>query len=378
MPFRILIAVLFALPLVAAQWTPAGTLPSTAPAVAAFTLPDGRVLVLHDGGTTALGTAGGWSAGPSLTVPRIAFAAAQLPSGVVVVVGGAPGGDPSAALRRVEAFLPWTGAWYDAGDVLATGRADPFVAVLPSGRLLVAGGRRAPTDPAETPGQLVLTSAEILDPVTRTSAPAAAMAAPHWQGRAARLAGGDVLVVGGNAGSSGSWEGAAEVYREALDAWLPVAGDIGPRAGFALTALPDGGALVTGGTHVYAGLPLAALRYRSGPRAFAAAGQPRAQRAYHGAAALPDGRVLVFGGDVVDGDPVSSEVWVPWTQRFAPSAALIAPRALPVALPRRFRVLAIGGGGFAPVPTVEAWAADPAWLDALRSLAAPLPLIAAG
>ena len=93
-----------------------------------------------------------WTAGPPLRTARVKHAAVALPGGGLLVVGGAPGAEANEQFSDTELLR---GGRFVAGPPLTDGRyklADA-VAVLPDGRVVVAGG---PT-------------VDVLDPATGTT-----------------------------------------------------------------------------------------------------------------------------------------------------------------------------------------------------------------
>src|ERR1035437_3945072 len=78
-----------------------------------------------------------WSAAGSLITARNAHTATLLPSGKVLVAGGEDTG--GNALASAELYDPATNTWSAAGS-LTTGRYAHTATRLPSGQVLVAGG----------------------------------------------------------------------------------------------------------------------------------------------------------------------------------------------------------------------------------------------
>lgn len=127
----------------------------------AILLADGRVLVTGNDGGWAIGdprddTAlvdlgtpadGRWTAGSALNKPRGVFAAIALADGRVLVTGGLnqgtagclDGGDNPQSFSSTYVYDPGADTWERAG-LLTTARSDPAIALLPDGRVLVAGG----------------------------------------------------------------------------------------------------------------------------------------------------------------------------------------------------------------------------------------------
>ena len=80
---------------------------------------------------------GTWTATGSLGTARYAHTATLLPSGKVLVAGGIRYG--SSALSSAELYDPASGTWTATGS-LGTARANHTATLLPSGKVLVAGG----------------------------------------------------------------------------------------------------------------------------------------------------------------------------------------------------------------------------------------------
>ena len=117
-----------------------------------------------------------WTTTGSMTTPRFLPTATLLPSGKVLVAGGLSGaGSP---LASAELYDPAAGTWSATGS-MATGRTFHTATLLPSGKVLVAGGA----------GPDVLASAELYDPVTGT------WSATALHGNDARIPHGDAACV---------------------------------------------------------------------------------------------------------------------------------------------------------------------------------------
>ncbi len=111
---------------------------------------DGRVLVTG-GRNAGLDTnnqssveiydpvAGTWALAAPMSVPRALQSATLLPNGDVLVVGGARVGNGTNVNASAEIYHPATDTWR-AIPALSTPRAGPAAALLPGGRVLVAGG----------------------------------------------------------------------------------------------------------------------------------------------------------------------------------------------------------------------------------------------
>jgi uncharacterized protein YjbI with pentapeptide repeats/N-acetylneuraminic acid mutarotase len=136
------------------QWTLTGALNMPRFGHTATLLRSGQVLVA--GGTdAALGqqgylyptaaelydpATGQWTLTGALHTARFAHTATVFPSGQVLVAGGF-GSDPSqSVLASTEVYNPVTGQWTPTAVALNTPRANHTATLLPSGRVLVAGG----------------------------------------------------------------------------------------------------------------------------------------------------------------------------------------------------------------------------------------------
>lgn len=117
--------------------------------------------------------------------------------------GGSTGG--FTVYASAELYDPNSGTWSPTG-AMAAGRSSHSAAVLPDGRVLVAGGHSLNAN-----GPLELVSAELYHPQTGGWTPAAPIRAPRATFAAADLPG-RVLVMGGFNLTPGSLN-SAEVYR---------------------------------------------------------------------------------------------------------------------------------------------------------------------
>ena len=98
-----------------------------------------------------------WTATGSLNTARRFHTATLLPSGKVLVAGGQ--GNGNNTLSSAELYDPAAGTWTATGS-LRTAREHHTATLLPSGRVLVAGGARNDT--------IFLSSAELYDPAAGT------------------------------------------------------------------------------------------------------------------------------------------------------------------------------------------------------------------
>jgi Calx-beta domain/FG-GAP-like repeat/Galactose oxidase, central domain/IPT/TIG domain/Kelch motif len=235
-------------------WTSAGSLAAPRSHHTATLLPDGRVLVV--GGRGASGptaavevfqpSSGTWTAAAPLSTPRTDHTATLLADGRVLVVGGAAvldGFTLDTFLGTAEIFDPSTGGWTATG-ALATTRARHAAVLLPNGEVLVLGGTHD-----GNPLEGGLTSAERYDPRTGTWTATGSLVVIDRIGAAAiGLPSGKILVVGGYAERDAlpPKSDAVEIYDPTTGAFSP-GPEVCRRVDGALTLLPDGRVLVSGG-----------------------------------------------------------------------------------------------------------------------------------
>jgi N-acetylneuraminic acid mutarotase len=300
----------------------------TAPAcVAANVTPTVTVKVTHAGGGTAsmqfhiagVATCPRWSETRGMRVARSRHTATLLPSGLVLVAGGAGDQGP---LDGAELYDPATGFWSNTGS-MSQARAGHTEALLPSGRVRVTGGYG--------PEDGVLLSSEEYDPAThswsetgqqlssRATTAAWPATVPMERARSGHtttlLPSGLVLVAGGrgHAGNGGSGDAvlsSAELYDPGVGTWSVVCGVQKPQEARTLTVLPSNKVLVTGGyggaasTRAQVHDPFSGTCLESSGMAIPRKG--------HTATVLPSGQVLVAGGA-----NVSPEVYSPVTDTWA-------------------------------------------------------------
>jgi N-acetylneuraminic acid mutarotase len=184
---------------------------------------DGRTMLIGGGsGPQALASVlvlaadgSGWSDLPQLTGVRLGAAAALLPDGKVLVAGGRSGSAADTALNTAELWDPATQKW-TALPPMAHKRTDAAACVLPSGRVAVVGG-------TGTDGR-GRKDGEVFDPVTREwEPPGAEMAHQHGNISIMAVAGG-LLAVGFTVAVAGGLLAVGfvppELYDEGSGRWV--------------------------------------------------------------------------------------------------------------------------------------------------------------
>ncbi len=283
------------------------------------------VTILH--GVVAISAAQGqWVPTEDMTSGRRAHTATLLPSGKVLVAGGLKIG----YLRSAELFDPTTGSWEATGS-LASKRDQHTATLLASGKVLVAGGYN----------RNYLANAEVYEPVTGTWTTVGSLEDPRNQHTATLLPSGRVLVAGGFLEDTSLRT--AELYDSTSKIWETTAPLAMPRCKHTATLLPSGKVLVAGGTNDSGFLRSTEL-YDWEAKTWTRTGDMIIPRNRHTATVLPSGEVLVVGGRNDSGYESSAEIYDPDTEAWEFTAPLTVPRYLHTAtlLPSG-KVLVVGG-----------------------------------
>ena len=153
----------------------------------------------------------------ALATGRIGHTATLLPDGRVLVVGGWSGSFSASTglyagvtVATAELYSVTTGSFSTAGS-LSTARLYHAAARLPDGEVLVVGGSYS-LPPAQTSGEPPpLSSAELYDPATGSFSPGPSLTMRRVGPTATLMTNGEVLVVGGNAAGYHGHETVAQV-----------------------------------------------------------------------------------------------------------------------------------------------------------------------
>ncbi len=258
-------------------WTAAGNMSVGRWLHTLTVLPSGRVLAI--GGTT--NTTGSveskavdiydpatntWTTAAPMTFARVRHTATLLPSGKVLVVGGAT--TEAGASRIPELYDPATNSWVPVTSSGATSRANHVTVPLPSGKLLVAGGGASaelydPTLDTWVPatgvvntgwtqaylqpsGKVLLSAGlnfALYDPALNTQTNAGALVHNRSPSTQVQLASGRLLVTGGSSGTGAL----TEIYDPATGTTSFSVSMPASRIGFVGVLLPSGKVLVAGG-----------------------------------------------------------------------------------------------------------------------------------
>lgn len=255
---------------------------------------------------------GAWEMVTSLPSLRDWPALVALPDGRALLTGGAAGENIGwSSYSSTYVFDPATRNWSRSG-LLSTARTGTASAVLLDGRVIVAGGLfidRAAENEART-----LDTAEVWDPESGAWSRTGRLARTRFGASAVTLADGRVLVVGGTESQETDPIplAAAEVYDPESDRWSSAGTLAMARSGFAIVALPDGGALVAGGfgalgTSTGRAYLSSVERFVPASNTWSAADDLPFPVAGASGIRLADGRVLLAGGAVRDAELIDAD-----------------------------------------------------------------------
>jgi N-acetylneuraminic acid mutarotase len=279
----------------------------------------------------------GWTQTGGMAYWRSNHTATLLLNGKVLAVGGTLGG---YYWSSAEVYDPTTGTWVNTNS-LHTARELHTATLLPDGRVLVAGGQGYGYPAAA----VTLTNTELFDPLAGTWTLGPLLNTAREYHTATLLPSGKVLVAGGYDYNGINAFGSAELYDPAAGTWTLTGSMTTARAGHTATLLPCGKVLVVGGGYGSSVITSAEL-YDLATATWAATSTLNFGRRYHSATLLPNGQVLVAGGEDANGLPVSStEVYDPALATWTVTRSLTATREhyTTTLLPNGL-VLAAGGG----------------------------------
>ncbi|MBN1774462.1 MAG: DUF4215 domain-containing protein [Deltaproteobacteria bacterium] len=287
------------------RWTPAGNMTRGRAMHVAALLNSGSVLIA--GGSSPYPTfiasaelhdplAGSWSGTDSMAEDRGYSPAIFLHDGRLFVMGGFTyiGGAYVVGSRATTELYDPTAASWSFGTPMLQDRRTHVAVTLADGRILVAGG-----DYGNMSDHGVRRTAEIHDPVAESWTATGSMAFKRAYFGGVRLPDGRVLVAGGvyldAPGGPFYYPPETEIFDPAAGTWTTVAPMSVGRSGPTLTLLPDGRAVVIGGSDGSTTHDTAEV-YDPVTDSWLPAGVMSTPRGRHTATTLPDGRILVVGG----------------------------------------------------------------------------------
>jgi hypothetical protein len=282
-----------------------------------------------------------WSLTGTMTAFRIRHQATLLPSGKVLAMGG-QGTSYGIALASAEVYDPANGEWQATGT-MTMGREGHTATLLPTGKVLVTGGYGT-TSPECAPqcGFIPLATAETYDPALGSWTTTGTMGTPRPFATATLLPSGKVLVAGGGSAS-------AELYDPANGQWTTTGTMSTARARHTATLLPNGKVLVVGGgTNGTVFISTSAELYDPATGLWAKTGALATDRFSSTATLLPRGQVLVAGGynPFEGGNLTSAALYDPVSGLWTPTDSLNMARGQCTAtLLRNGEVVIAGGNG---------------------------------
>lgn len=255
-----------------------------------------------------------------LTVaPRYNHSATLLPDGKVLIAGGDPDlADMWAeATASAELYHPATGTFAPTGS-MGMGRFGQSATLLPSGKVLIAGG---------APywgwfGYAASPTAELYDPTTGLFTPTGTMNVPRYGHTATLLPSGKVLMTSGFEYDVAT-RITAELYDPATGTFTLTGPPTATRYGHTAVLLEDGTVLVLGGTGSFWNpVTTFADLYDPATGTFTRLGD--VPMGVESAALLPDGRVLAVGIPTSSGGPYAL-LYDPATRQFSAATASADP-----------------------------------------------------
>ena len=243
--------------------------------------------------------------------PRSGHTATLLPSGKVLIAGGMRRNQDF--YRSSELFDPATGK-FQATGAMTFPRVGHAAVLLNSGNVLIVGGWT---------GRDCTDSAELYDPASGKFTIISKMNGKRGQPSATLLRNGDVLITGGADRDTPGGVASAEIFRTELSKFEIVGPMHVARISQTSTLLNDGRVLIAGGRGDT--VTASAELYDPTTKQFLATGNLQTARYKHSAGLLPDGRVLIAGGsDDRDwqGKMNSAEIYDPRTGKFRATSPL--------------------------------------------------------
>ncbi len=275
------------------RWMPGTTL-----------LPNGKVLVVGGGATSGSALASAelydpvtntWSTAGNMSAGRWLPSTILLQNGKVLVAGG------TFTTTAAQLYDPATNTWSSAGSLPLALQGQRAV-LLPNGQVLVTGG--------EIPNEQYVASCELYNPTTNTWTSAAPMANIRSEHSITLLQNGQVLVAGGFTGSFvGTAISSAELYNPATNTWSSAGSLTVARARQAAVVLAGGQVLVMGGENTTGALASAEL-YAPSSNTWSAVAAMATSRDFLTSTLLPNGKVLVDGGNA-SSHPGNSQLFSP-------------------------------------------------------------------
>jgi hypothetical protein len=305
------------------SWVATSAAPATGTTGSTATLfSDGMVLVAggtNSGGTVVANayiysatTSTFTAAAGNLKTARTGAAATLLPNGEILIAGGSSDGTATNALQTAELFNPVTGtftlAGSGSGNAMTAVRFGATATLLANGQVLIAGGQNSGGSQ---------TSAELYNPATDTFTATGSLGTARYGGAAVLLGNGSVLIAGGT-GAAGPLN-SAELYTSGSFAPAGTGTMTASRTGATATLLLSGNVLIAGGSSDGTTALNSAELYNAGSATFTVSGSTLNTPRFNGSATmLPNGMALLVGGTTSQ----ATELYDPDSDRFDATGSL--------------------------------------------------------
>ena len=272
---------------------------------------------------------------PQMEFGRILHTATRLPEDdtFILVAGGEDGAHHT--LATIEAYQIYSSGrdtfmgFFSINTSMAVARKEHSATLLANNKILIVGGRdeSGPLASAELFDRPTSTGGTYIPRFTLISCNLHTARARHsacaLQDRIGPHAG-EVLVCGG-IDQSGVVLSTAELYDPVIGCFVPSGSMTTPRERHTATLLKDGRVLIVGGTKPE-GILASAELYEPATCTFQPIKSMSMPREFHTATLLNDGRVIVIGGRGPEGPLNSAEIFDPVTNTFSPGGSMTTAR----------------------------------------------------